>query len=163
MGLSLRGAKGAEDSPESVAHLETLRLAASPLTFSLPDRYGRRLNVWDWTTHTYMQAIDLGEDAAPLEIRFLHNPDAAEGYVGCTISSAIHRFYKTEVRGASGKGGAAPRLTQPHASAQHPSSHTPHQLWSPPMQTPPLVVALQPPLCTQNVSWLGVISPGDLF
>ncbi|NXV98184.1 SBP1 oxidase, partial [Calonectris borealis] len=59
-------------------------------------RYGRRLNVWDWTTHTYVQAIDVGEDAAPLEIRFLHNPDAAEGYVGCTISSAIHRFYKTE-------------------------------------------------------------------
>ncbi|KAM6365383.1 methanethiol oxidase isoform 1-T1 [Pluvialis apricaria] len=59
-------------------------------------RYGRRLNVWDWTTHAYVQAIDVGEDAAPLEIRFLHNPDAAEGYVGCTISSAIHRFYKTE-------------------------------------------------------------------
>ncbi|KAK2543476.1 hypothetical protein Q9966_002860 [Columba livia] len=59
-------------------------------------RYGRRLNVWDWTAHTYVQAIDLGEDAAPLEIRFLHNPEAAEGFVGCTISSAIHRFYKTE-------------------------------------------------------------------
>ncbi|NXL65952.1 SBP1 oxidase, partial [Chordeiles acutipennis] len=59
-------------------------------------RYGRRLNVWDWTTHTYIQAIDVGEDAAPLEIRFLHNPNAAEGFVGCTISSAIHRFYKTE-------------------------------------------------------------------
>uniref|UniRef100_A0A8B9UBI7 Methanethiol oxidase n=2 Tax=Anas TaxID=8835 RepID=A0A8B9UBI7_9AVES len=59
-------------------------------------RYGRRLNVWDWTTHTYVQAIDVGEDAAPLEIRFLHNPDAAEGFVGCTISSAIHRFYRTE-------------------------------------------------------------------
>ncbi|XP_035202382.1 uncharacterized protein LOC118178185 isoform X4 [Oxyura jamaicensis] len=58
--------------------------------------YGRRLNVWDWTTHTYVQAIDVGEDAAPLEIRFLHNPDAAEGFVGCTISSAIHRFYRTE-------------------------------------------------------------------
>uniref|UniRef100_A0A8B9DG77 Methanethiol oxidase n=1 Tax=Anser cygnoides TaxID=8845 RepID=A0A8B9DG77_ANSCY len=59
-------------------------------------RYGCRLNVWDWTTHTYVQAIDVGEDAAPLEIRFLHNPDAAEGFVGCTISSAIHRFYRTE-------------------------------------------------------------------
>lgn len=53
--------------------------------------------MWDWTTHTYVQAIDVGEDAAPLEIRFLHNPDAAEGFVGCTISSAIHRFYRTEV------------------------------------------------------------------
>ncbi|NWW10311.1 SBP1 oxidase, partial [Oreocharis arfaki] len=59
-------------------------------------RYGRRLNVWDWSTHRYVQAIDVGEDSAPLEIRFLHNPDASEGFVGCTISSAIHRFYKTE-------------------------------------------------------------------
>ncbi|XP_041876229.1 methanethiol oxidase isoform X3 [Corvus kubaryi] len=59
-------------------------------------RYGRRLNVWDWSTHRYIQAIDVGEDSAPLEIRFLHNPDASEGFVGCTISSAIHRFYKTE-------------------------------------------------------------------
>ncbi|KFO63474.1 Selenium-binding protein 1-A, partial [Corvus brachyrhynchos] len=59
-------------------------------------RYGRRLNVWDWSTHRYIQAIDVGEDSAPLEIRFLHNPNASEGFVGCTISSAIHRFYKTE-------------------------------------------------------------------
>ncbi|NXI04681.1 SBP1A oxidase, partial [Pachycephala philippinensis] len=59
-------------------------------------RYGRRLNVWDWSSHRYVQAIDVGEDSAPLEIRFLHNPDASEGFVGCTLSSAIHRFYKTE-------------------------------------------------------------------
>ncbi|XP_006036308.1 methanethiol oxidase isoform X1 [Alligator sinensis] len=59
-------------------------------------RYGRYINVWDWTTHAFIQAIDLGEDSIPLEIRFLHNPDAAEGYVGCALSSAIHRFYKTE-------------------------------------------------------------------
>uniref|UniRef100_A0A7M4EMX9 Methanethiol oxidase n=1 Tax=Crocodylus porosus TaxID=8502 RepID=A0A7M4EMX9_CROPO len=59
-------------------------------------RYGRYINVWDWTTHAFIQAIDLGEDSVPLEIRFLHNPDAAEGYVGCALSSAIHRFYKTE-------------------------------------------------------------------
>lgn len=78
---------------------ESLHLTVSPLPPPCPlaGRYGRRLNVWDWTTHTYVQAIDVGEDAAPLEIRFLHNPDAAEGFVGCTISSAIHRFYRTEV------------------------------------------------------------------
>lgn len=61
--------------------------------------------MWDWTTRTYVQAIDVGEDAAPLEIRFLHNPDAAEGFVGCTISSSIHRFYKTEARALPGTGG----------------------------------------------------------
>ncbi|XP_043358172.1 methanethiol oxidase isoform X3 [Dermochelys coriacea] len=58
--------------------------------------YGRYINVWDWTTHVFTQSVDLGEDSIPLEIRFLHNPDAAEGYVGCALSSAIHRFYKTE-------------------------------------------------------------------
>ncbi|XP_037739004.1 methanethiol oxidase isoform X5 [Chelonia mydas] len=57
--------------------------------------YGRYINVWDWTTHVFTQSVDLGEDSIPLEIRFLHNPDAAEGYVGCALSSAIHRFYKT--------------------------------------------------------------------
>uniref|UniRef100_A0A8D0L2B7 Methanethiol oxidase n=1 Tax=Sphenodon punctatus TaxID=8508 RepID=A0A8D0L2B7_SPHPU len=59
-------------------------------------RYGRRINVWDWTTHALTQSLDLGEDSIPLEIRFLHNPAAAEGFVGCALSSAIHRFYKTE-------------------------------------------------------------------
>ncbi|KAF1586781.1 Methanethiol oxidase, partial [Eudyptes moseleyi] len=58
--------------------------------------YGRRINVWDWSTHTYIQAIDLGKGSIPLEIRFLHNPDAAEGFVGCALSSAVHRLYKTE-------------------------------------------------------------------
>ncbi|XP_010008234.1 PREDICTED: selenium-binding protein 1-A-like [Nestor notabilis] len=58
--------------------------------------YGSHINVWDWSTHTYIQAIDLGKGSIPLEIRFLHNPDAAEGFVGCALSSAVYRFYKTE-------------------------------------------------------------------
>lgn len=82
--------------------------------------------MWDWTTHTYVQAIDVGEDAAPLEIRFLHNPDAAEGYVGCTISSAIHRFYKTEVRAPPGlvEKGCCPLADQ--ATGLCAASHFPH-------------------------------------
>lgn len=70
------------------------------LIFAWPDppgHYGRRINVWDWSSHTYLQAIDLGKDSIPLEIRFLHNPDAAEGFVGCALSGTVHRFYKTEV------------------------------------------------------------------
>ncbi|XP_055648232.1 methanethiol oxidase-like isoform X3 [Falco peregrinus] len=58
--------------------------------------YGCHINVWDWSTRTYIQAIDLGKGSIPLEIRFLHNPAAAEGFVGCALSSAVHRFYKTE-------------------------------------------------------------------
>nr|XP_060614055.1 methanethiol oxidase-like [Anolis sagrei ordinatus] len=60
------------------------------------DRYGRYLNIWDWTTHRLLKSIDVGEDSAPLEIRFLHNPDSTHGFVGCTLESSIHHFFKTE-------------------------------------------------------------------
>ncbi|XP_069796296.1 methanethiol oxidase [Narcine bancroftii] len=59
--------------------------------------YGHCLHVWDWTKHTRTQTIDLGKDGyVPLEIRFLHDPKAAEGFVGCALSSCVFRFYKTE-------------------------------------------------------------------
>lgn len=55
--------------------------------------YGRSLNVWDWLKHERIQRIDLGpEGLIPLEIRFLHNPEALEGYVGCALSSTIFRY-----------------------------------------------------------------------
>uniref|UniRef100_G3NFU3 Methanethiol oxidase n=1 Tax=Gasterosteus aculeatus TaxID=69293 RepID=G3NFU3_GASAC len=58
--------------------------------------YGSSIHVWDWTTHRKLQTLDLGEEGAiPLEIRFLHNPDATEGYVGCALRSVVFRFYKT--------------------------------------------------------------------
>ncbi|XP_060094139.1 methanethiol oxidase-like [Heteronotia binoei] len=59
-------------------------------------RYGRRLNVWDWTTHCLLESIDLGEDSTPVAVRFLHNPDAAHGMVICGISGIIMHFYKTQ-------------------------------------------------------------------
>ena len=44
------------------------------------------------------QAIDLGPDGMiPLEVRFLHNPDATEGFVGCALSSTVFRFFKKPV------------------------------------------------------------------
>ncbi|KFV76582.1 Selenium-binding protein 1-A, partial [Dryobates pubescens] len=58
--------------------------------------YGSHINVWDWSTHRFTQAVDVGKGSIPLEIRFLHNPDAAEGFVGCALSGAVQRFYKTE-------------------------------------------------------------------
>lgn len=53
--------------------------------------------MWDWSTHSYVQAVDLGLGSIPLEVRFLHNPEAAEGFVGCALSSTVHRFYRTQV------------------------------------------------------------------
>jgi len=63
--------------------------------------YGHSINVWDWTTRKRIQRIDLGEDGQiPLEVRFLHNPNAVEGFVGCALSSNIIRFYKNEDSGS---------------------------------------------------------------
>ncbi|XP_058862018.1 methanethiol oxidase-like [Acipenser ruthenus] len=59
--------------------------------------YGRHIHVWDWSSRTRIQSLDLGEEGAiPLEIRFLHNPDATEGFVGCALHSNVFRFYKTQ-------------------------------------------------------------------
>uniref|UniRef100_A0ACB8G8P4 Methanethiol oxidase n=1 Tax=Sphaerodactylus townsendi TaxID=933632 RepID=A0ACB8G8P4_9SAUR len=60
-------------------------------------RYGGQVHVWDWTTHELVQSIDVGKNSIPLEIRFLHDPAASQGFVGCALSSAVHRFYRTEV------------------------------------------------------------------
>ena len=61
-------------------------------------KYGRHLHVWDWSTHEVIQDIDLGTDGLiPLELRFLHDPDAEEGYIGAALSSNILRFHKNGV------------------------------------------------------------------
>ncbi|XP_027575606.2 methanethiol oxidase isoform X1 [Pipra filicauda] len=58
--------------------------------------YGRHINVWDWSTHRLLQALDLGKGSVPLEIRFLHEPAAGEGFVGCALSGAVQRFHRTQ-------------------------------------------------------------------
>jgi len=46
-----------------------------------------------------MQRIDLGTDGQiPLEVRFLHDPNESEGYVGCALSSSVFHIYKDNVR-----------------------------------------------------------------
>jgi methanethiol oxidase len=56
-------------------------------------KYGRRLHFWDLERRAKVQTIDLGDEGLiPLEIRWQHDPDAAQGYVGATLSSNILRF-----------------------------------------------------------------------
>jgi selenium-binding protein 1 len=58
-------------------------------------RYGRRLHFWSLESRELEQTIDLGENGnVPLEVRWLHNPDAAEGFVAATLSSVVFRFSK---------------------------------------------------------------------
>jgi methanethiol oxidase len=56
-------------------------------------KYGRKLHFWDLEKHTKVQTIDLGDEGwIPLEIRWQHNPDSAQGFVGATLSSNIIHF-----------------------------------------------------------------------
>ncbi|XP_077176389.1 methanethiol oxidase-like [Paroedura picta] len=60
-------------------------------------RYGCAIHVWDWTTRSLLQSIDLGVDSVPLEVQFLHNPNAACGMVACALQGSIHHFYKSQM------------------------------------------------------------------
>jgi methanethiol oxidase len=56
-------------------------------------RYGRRLHFWNLSDRTLEQTVDLGEAGLiPLEIRWRHDPDAEEGFVGAALSSNVFRF-----------------------------------------------------------------------
>lgn len=53
--------------------------------------------MWDWQRHEIIQTLQMKDGLIPLEIRFLHDPAATQGFVGCALSSNIQRFYKNEV------------------------------------------------------------------
>jgi selenium-binding protein 1 len=58
-------------------------------------KYGRRLHFWDLERRAKVQTIDLGDEGLiPLEIRWQHDPDAAQGFVAATLSSNIIRFHR---------------------------------------------------------------------
>jgi methanethiol oxidase len=62
-------------------------------------RYGRRLHFWDLEERELTQTIDLGDQGlVPLEVRWLHDPEADEGFVGATLSSVIWRFHRSNGR-----------------------------------------------------------------
>ncbi|XP_054745500.1 methanethiol oxidase [Anastrepha obliqua] len=59
------------------------------------NQYGCRLNFYKWSSHTLYQTIDLGSDGTtPLEVRFMHNPKRAEGFVGACLYANIFYFKK---------------------------------------------------------------------
>jgi selenium-binding protein 1 len=58
-------------------------------------KYGRKLHFWDLEERRLVQTLDLGDDGwIPLELRWQHDPDSAQGFVGVTLSSTIKRFHK---------------------------------------------------------------------
>ena len=71
---------------------------SSIFVYFFPGKYGSSLNFWNWTTRTLEKTLDLGpEGLVPLEVRFLHNPLAPEGFVGCSLGGSIFRIFKSEV------------------------------------------------------------------
>lgn len=55
--------------------------------------YGQSLHVWDWKERKQIQTLDLGsEGLMPLEIRFLHEPTAKTGFVGCALTANVFRY-----------------------------------------------------------------------
>jgi selenium-binding protein 1 len=56
-------------------------------------RYGSKLHFWDLEARTLQQTVDLGETGlVPLEARWLHDPDADNGFVGAALSSTMWHF-----------------------------------------------------------------------
>jgi selenium-binding protein 1 len=59
-------------------------------------RYGQRLHFWNLTERRLEQTLDLGEAGLlPFEIRWLHDPEAEQGFVGAALSSNVLRFQRT--------------------------------------------------------------------
>ena len=76
---------------------------AAPNTFQdgfdpadvMAGKYGQRLHFWDLERRAKIQTLDLGADGTiPLEIRWQHDPDSLQGFVGATLSSNIIRFQR---------------------------------------------------------------------
>jgi selenium-binding protein 1 len=58
-------------------------------------RYGSRLHFWNLAERRVEQTIELGDTGlVPLEVRWLHDPEADQGYVGATLSSTIWHFHR---------------------------------------------------------------------
>lgn len=58
-------------------------------------KYGHSIHFWDLAEKRVTQSIDLGmEGLIPLEVRWLHDPEAETGFVGAALSSAIFRWYR---------------------------------------------------------------------
>jgi selenium-binding protein 1 len=58
-------------------------------------RYGSRLHFWNLQERTVEQTIEFGEGGlVPLEIRWLHDPEADEGFIGAALSSTMWRFHR---------------------------------------------------------------------
>jgi selenium-binding protein 1 len=58
-------------------------------------RYGSRLHFWNLAERRLEQTLELGENGLlPFEVRWLHDPDADQGFVGAALSSTMWHFHR---------------------------------------------------------------------
>jgi methanethiol oxidase len=58
-------------------------------------RYGSRIHFWNLADRRLEQTLELGETGlVPLEVRWLHDPDADQGFVGAALSSTMWHFHR---------------------------------------------------------------------
>jgi selenium-binding protein 1 len=58
-------------------------------------RYGSRIHFWNLAECRLEQTLELGETGlVPLEVRWLHEPDADQGFVGAALSSTMWHFHR---------------------------------------------------------------------
>src|SRR4051794_38937217 len=58
-------------------------------------RYGSRLHFWNLAERRVEQTLELGDSGlVPLEVRWLHDPDADQGFVGAALSSTMWHFHR---------------------------------------------------------------------
>uniref|UniRef100_A0AC35EQX1 Methanethiol oxidase n=1 Tax=Panagrolaimus sp. PS1159 TaxID=55785 RepID=A0AC35EQX1_9BILA len=60
--------------------------------------YGNKINVFNWKEKTMQQSITLkGEEGwLPLEVRFKHNPEDRNAFIGTALGSALFHLYKDD-------------------------------------------------------------------
>ncbi len=58
-------------------------------------RYGSKLHFWNLAERKLEQTVELGANGlVPLEARWLHDPEADEGFVGAALSSTMWHFHR---------------------------------------------------------------------
>ena len=58
-------------------------------------RYGHRIHFWNLETRKREQTVELGEQGLlPFELRWLHDPDSEQGFVGAALSSVLWHFHR---------------------------------------------------------------------
>jgi len=79
-------------------HLVALKKGFNP--GEVGSSYGKSIYFWNWAERKLIKSVNLGSDGLiPLEVRFLHDPTKAHGFVGAALSSSVIHFHRDDANG----------------------------------------------------------------